>query len=92
MQEFGNLLRHIDLAILREGLNTLNDDSLQSCCRFRGLNIDPTLSRDEMMTYLRNWLEISKALDRDHISLLLHLPVLLGYNHKTRLLDDASVY
>jgi len=89
LREFANLLREIDRALVREALETLSDEDLQRSCGQRGLNVGG-LQRTEMLEYLGAWTRISVQLDADS-SLLLHLPVLLGYNHKTRHCDANSV-
>ena len=89
LREFTNLLREIDRALVREALETLSDEDLQGSCSQRGLNVKG-LQRTEMLEYLVAWTNISVQLDADS-SLLLYMPVLLGYNHKTRHCDATSV-
>ncbi|KAG4079683.1 hypothetical protein HA402_009069 [Bradysia odoriphaga] len=74
------VIHHIDLAILREGgVHNLPQDVLIHACRARGLN--PTnLSTDMMVDWLKQWVDISTKIDGTNISLLLHLPILIGYN------------
>lgn len=46
---------------------------------FRGLN--PTnMSSAAMLEYLQDWLSVSREVDASSYSLLLHLPIFLGYN------------
>lgn len=74
------VIHHIDLAILREGgVHNLPQDVLIHACRERGLN--PTnLSTDMMVDWLKKWIDISVKIDGTNTSLLLHLPILIGYN------------
>ncbi len=90
LQQFGNLLMQIDRAVMRESPSTLSEEELDSCCQRRGLNVND-LTREEKMTYLTEWLALSVELDAKSVSLLLHLPILLGYNHKTRYWDAKTI-
>ena len=90
LQQHGNLVNQIDRAISREEILSLTELELRSCCLTRGLNPNE-LDRTEMMEYLRDWVEISLHLDHNSISLLLHLPIFLGYNHKNRYWDTNSI-
>ncbi len=84
LPEYGNLLLQIDLALVREGgPGVLSIDELGTACFRRGLNTDG-LSRSEMEEYLSDWLAISSKLNKHYLSLILHLPILLGFNKKTR--------
>lgn len=71
----------MDLAINREGgAHNMPSEALRHSCFLRGLN--PTnLSDDEMIEYLRKWVMISEVVDGESVSLYLHLPILLAYNH-----------
>lgn len=71
----------MDLAINREGgAHNMQPDSLRQSCYMRGLN--PTnLSNEEMIEYLRKWVLVSSVVDGESVSLYLHLPILLAYNH-----------
>jgi len=44
-----------------------------------------------MEDYLSAWTSASTRLDDRARALLLHMPVLLGYNARTRTMDDNSV-
>lgn len=70
----------MDLAIRREGgAHNLSQDALIYACYLRGMN--PTnLSNDMMVDWLKQWIEISDKIDGSNISLLVHLPILIGYN------------
>ncbi|KAK9878361.1 hypothetical protein WA026_021672 [Henosepilachna vigintioctopunctata] len=74
------ILKEMDLAILREGgVHNLPLESLRMSCYIRGL--DPTnMIQEDMICWLKKWIQISKTIDRSSASLLLHCPILLGYN------------
>nr|CAH7738494.1 unnamed protein product [Callosobruchus chinensis] len=74
------LLKEMDNAIVREGgVHNMSTEVLKKCCYIRGLN--PTsLSNEELVIWLTNWIELSSQVDKDSYSLLLHAPVLLSYN------------
>ena len=90
LREHANLLMEIDRAVVRENMEALSHEELQRSCSQRGLNVHG-LDRSEMLEYLGAWTRISGQLDAGSASLLLHLPVLLGYNHRTRHCDSTSV-
>ena len=90
LREYANLLMEIDRAVVRENMEALRPLQLQWLCSQRGLNVQG-LDRSEMLVYLGAWTRISGQLDAGSASLLLHLPVLLGYNHRTRHCDSSSV-
>lgn len=71
----------MDLAINREaGAHNMSTEALRQSCFMRGLN--PTyLSNEEMIEFLRKWILVSTVVDGESISLYLHLPILLAYNH-----------
>ncbi len=90
LAQYGNLLLQIDRALAREGgPRSLSDLELNKACFRRGLN-STDLSREDMEEYLCKWLEVSSVLDHKSASLLLHLPVLLGYNKTTRFRKPKS--
>lgn len=80
LADFAKLLLLMDRAITQEGgLNNLNNDALRYACWLRGLN--PTnMSTDDMVKWLTKWLSISEHVDKTCYSLLLHSPILIGYN------------
>lgn len=78
------------MAIEREGMNSININDLRYICFVRGLNARH-LSQEELVKYLTTWLAITTKLDSSAVSLLLHLPILIGYNHPSRFWDDKSV-
>ena len=90
LQQHGNLTNEIDRAIAREGCENLSDEDLERIVSARGLNADE-LDKESMRTYLDAWIAVSMELDSQAVSLLLHLPVLLGYNNKNRYWDEESV-
>ncbi|BFZ21831.1 hypothetical protein BsWGS_24870 [Bradybaena similaris] len=72
------LLHYMDVAILREGINNMTDEELDKACDWRGLN-PQGLWRKDKIAYLESWTQVSATAHESSISLLLHLPVLLGY-------------
>ena len=92
LKQYGNLLHQIDLALDREDIEMLDDASIVDGCRLRGLDVTG-LQREEMLEYLREWVWISKSLEdfTNMTALLLHLPILIGYNHKNRKWDADVV-
>lgn len=74
------ILKEMDKAIIREGgVHNMPIDALKNACVIRGLN--PTNMRNEdMVKWLNNWIQISSAVDKENLSLLLHCPILLAYN------------
>lgn len=92
LQQYANLVHQIDLAILREGgAEALSLKDLRRACHLRGLNVKDQ-DEDVLHQYLRHWIAVTSKLDSDSMSLLLHLPVLLGYNHTSRIWDKWSVH
>uniref|UniRef100_A0A336KLY7 CSON006735 protein n=1 Tax=Culicoides sonorensis TaxID=179676 RepID=A0A336KLY7_CULSO len=81
LAERSYLVHHMDLAINREGgAHNMTTEALRHSCYLRGLN--PTnLSDEEMKQYLTKWVQVSEVVDGDSVSLYLHLPILLAYNH-----------
>lgn len=71
----------MDLAIRREGdVHNMQPEAIKYACYLRGLN--PTnLNNEEMVEWLRCWIKVSTSIKEDHITLFLHLPLFLGYNH-----------
>lgn len=75
------MIHFMDMAIVREGGPTvLASDVLRECCYMRGLNAS-NLGNDELVHWLDQWIQVSKLIDPKNFSLLLHLPVLIAYNH-----------
>ena len=80
---FSNMMLEIDKALAREMGRPLELTELRSQCHARGLNVR-TSSTQRMETYLEQWLEVSLQLKPHQASLLLHLPILLGYNFREK--------
>lgn len=81
LTERAYVVHHMDLAIKREGgVHNMPIESLKHACFVRGLNAT-NLSTESMIAWLNEWVEVSLIINQDNISLFLHLPVLLSYNH-----------
>lgn len=81
LHEHAFLVHYMDQAITREGgVHNLPLPALRYSCYLRGLNPE-SLSNEEMIEWLRNWVKVSTSIQGEHITLFLHLPILLGYNH-----------
>ena len=89
LQVYANMIHQIDMAIIREGLNHMDTNDIYQCCMARGLNVY-TISEAEAKDYLEQWLRVSSRLDNGTSSLLLHLPIFLGYNHKSRFSKEKT--
>lgn len=71
----------MDKAIGREGgVHNMPLEPLRNACYIRGLN-PVNLSTDEMVEWLRDWIQISNTITVEHVTLFLHLPLFMGYNH-----------
>ncbi|XP_076065674.1 LETM1 domain-containing protein 1 [Oratosquilla oratoria] len=80
--DHAKFMYNMDLALTREGIHSLTQEKLKRHLFIRGLN--PTnMSTEAMQAYLKDWLLISSHVDKSTLSLLLHLPILLAYNHPT---------
>ncbi|XP_023013478.1 LETM1 domain-containing protein 1 isoform X2 [Leptinotarsa decemlineata] len=74
------ILKEMDKAIMREGgVHNLPIEAMRKSCYIRGLN-PTTLSKEEMIKWLTDWIQLSSHIDKECYSLLLHAPILLGYN------------
>lgn len=73
----GRLLLAMDWAIAREGIRMMDNDQLAFSCAIRGIERG---WRVEMLEYLQSWGQASVHIEKDSVSLLLHLPLLLTYN------------
>lgn len=81
LSERSYIVHHMDLAIKREGgVHNMPVESLKHACFVRGLNAT-NLSTESMIDWLNDWVKVSFIINQDNISLFLHLPVLLSYNH-----------
>ncbi|KAM3968473.1 LETM1 domain-containing protein 1 [Aphomia sociella] len=75
------LLLEMDKAIVREGgVDKLTMDTLRYACHIRGLN-GSHLTNQDMREWLQKWLLISRNVDKNSYSLLLHSPIFFAYNH-----------
>nr|XP_033792730.1 LETM1 domain-containing protein 1 isoform X2 [Geotrypetes seraphini] len=73
-------LHHLDMALLKLGVNELSDKELKNACYVRGLN--PTqLTAAECRVWINQWLQLSSRLKDSEISLLLFSLVLLSTNY-----------
>lgn len=71
----------MDLAIKSEGgVHNMPSESLRHSCYLRGLN-PSNLANEEMIKWLREWIRVSMQIGTENVSLYLHLPILLSYNH-----------
>lgn len=74
-------MHNMDLAIRNEGgEHNLPIEALRLSCYLRGMN-PVNLQNEEMIKFLRAWLQVSLDIGTDYNSLYLHLPILLTYNH-----------
>lgn len=81
LAERSYIIHHMDLAIKREGgVHNMSSEALMDACYLRGLNTN-NMSNEEMIKWLEQWVQISLKVDGSNISLFLHLPILIGYNH-----------
>ena len=83
LRRISRLISSIDKALDREGIDLLDVKDLRRVCNLRGLNVD-NLGKEDMVEYLLKWNIVSCGLSEEQLSLLLHLPILLGYNHQNR--------
>ena len=89
LQQYANLVHEIDGAILREEFHMEHSMELARACNLRGLNV-ASQSDDQLYEYLEKWIEITDKLTIYEMSMLLHLPILLGYNHASRIWDGSK--
>lgn len=89
--QYANLVVELDLALEREGLLNLSREELKHDCQLRGFLVEESTSNDEMLEYLQAWIEVTTKLGPKSASLVLHLPVFLGYNKQTRIWDTQSI-
>lgn len=81
LSERAKIIQLMDRAILKEGgVGSLNHDEIRMACFLRGLN--PTsMNSDETVSWLTLWVEQSSNVPHDCSSFILHLPILMAYNH-----------
>ncbi|XP_032675936.1 LETM1 domain-containing protein 1 isoform X2 [Odontomachus brunneus] len=83
LMERGMLILRMDRAIIREGgVKAMSSDAMRWALSFRGVN-PANMSIESMRSWLEQWLTVSASVDQKNISLLLHSPILLAYNHST---------
>lgn len=58
----------------------MSAEALRYSCYLRGLN-PAHLRNEELIAWLREWIKVSLSIKTENISLYLHLPILLSYNH-----------
>ncbi|KAG7208162.1 hypothetical protein KM043_016511 [Ampulex compressa] len=81
--ERGVLIQRMDKAILKDGgVTNMSYEALRWALSFRGVN-PVNMSSESMKEWLEKWLTVSATVEQDTISLLLHAPILLAYNHPT---------
>ncbi|XP_046606216.1 LETM1 domain-containing protein 1 [Neodiprion virginianus] len=79
----GMVIKRMDQAIeAGGGVHKMPSDALRWALFFRGLN-PVNMSTDDMRNWLGSWLTVSSTVEKKNISLLLHCPILLAYNHET---------
>lgn len=83
LMEKGMLIKQMDQAIQREGGTTaMSNDAIRWALSFRGVN-PANMSLESMRNWLEQWFIVSNTVNENTISLLLHSPILLAYNHPT---------
>ncbi|XP_031846173.1 LETM1 domain-containing protein 1 [Nomia melanderi] len=81
--ERGMFIKQMDESIQREGgVTILSEDAICWALSFRGLN-PANMSIENMQKWLTQWFIVSNNVNENTISLLLHCPILLAYNHPT---------
>ncbi|XP_070156296.1 LETM1 domain-containing protein 1 [Polyergus mexicanus] len=83
LMERGILILRMDRAIVREGgVKAMSNEAMRWALSFRGVN-PANMSVENMRSWLEQWLTVSASVDKNNISLILHSPILLAYNHTT---------
>lgn len=83
LMERGMLILRMDRAIVREGgVRAMPNEAIRWALSFRGVN-PANMSIENMRSWLEQWLTVSASVDKNNISLILHSPILLAYNHTT---------
>jgi len=77
LEAHGRLLLSMDWAIAREGIRMMDNDQLAFSCAVRGIERG---WRVEMLEYLQGWAQVSVHIEKESVSLLLHLPLFMAYN------------
>ncbi|XP_076246218.1 LETM1 domain-containing protein 1 [Calliopsis andreniformis] len=79
--ERGMLIKRMDTAIQSEGgTMEMSNEALRWALSFRGLS-PANMSTESMRNWLEQWFIVSNIVNEKSISLLLHSPILLAYNH-----------
>ncbi|KAM9430349.1 LOW QUALITY PROTEIN: LETM1 domain-containing protein 1-like [Salvelinus alpinus] len=73
-------LLQLDRALSRHGLHQLDDSELRQACYVRGLD-SGSLSINQCLEWLSQWLQFSSRLKESEVSLLVHSMVLLSTNY-----------
>ncbi|KAK7863709.1 hypothetical protein R5R35_003095 [Gryllus longicercus] len=74
------MIHCMDQAIIREGgPESMTYEELRLACFIRGLN-PANMKTEDIVEWLQDWLTVSQEVDKNSWSLLLHCPILLGYN------------
>jgi len=81
LKDRAEMLHVMDMALMKEGVFNMKPDEMKAACFLRGLNAT-NMTSEECMEYIQQWLSISSSIGPHSYSLLLHLPVLLSYNHE----------
>lgn len=81
LSEYVYTMHTMDQAIMNEGgVHNMPTEGLRYSCYLRGLN-PANLRNEELIEFLREWIKISRQIGTENVSLYLHLPILLSYNH-----------
>ncbi|XP_029574799.1 LETM1 domain-containing protein 1 isoform X1 [Salmo trutta] len=80
LNSHGIELLQLDRALSRHGLHQLDDSELRQACYVRGLD-SGSLSIDQCLEWLSQWLQFSSRLKESEVSLLVHSMVLLSTNY-----------
>ncbi|XP_050525025.1 LETM1 domain-containing protein 1 [Daktulosphaira vitifoliae] len=80
LKKLAQYIQLMDRAIeAKGGPEELTQRQLQWACLFRGLNPFSS-NKDNLVSYLNNWLKVSSKIDKDTLSCILHCQVLLALN------------
>lgn len=83
LKERSILIKRMDEALQKEGgTTTMSNDAIRWALSFRGVN-PANMSLESMRNWLEQWFIISNTVNENTLSLLLHCPILLAYNHPT---------
>ncbi|XP_014261576.1 LETM1 domain-containing protein 1 isoform X2 [Cimex lectularius] len=79
--ERARLIVYLDKAIINEGgVNSLPYEDVRKACFFRGLN--PTnMNSEDTVIWLNEWIQLTTRMKDENWSYVLHLPILMAYNH-----------